>query len=266
MMLTGAFFAVVTDVATHNPWLGALVAIITGGLMALIHAVVSIRFLANQIISGVAINIFAGGLTVFLLNQIYGINGVTQIPTKYWLPMVNVPGLKSIPFVGPIFFQQNICVYIALLLFVVTNVFLFRTRLGLRLRAVGEHPSAADTAGINVYRIRYAAVLASGLLSGFAGAFLSIGLSGTFNPNMTEGRGFIALAAMVFGNWRPTRAFIACLLFGLGYAVYFANSQIQVPYLLLNMLPYVLTLVVLAIAGRQTAPAADGIPYVPGGE
>ena len=266
MMLTGAFFAVVADVATHNPWLGALVAIITGGLMSLIHAVVSIRFLANQIVSGVAINIFAAGLTVFLLNEFYGIGGVTQIPTKFWLPNVKVPLLSSIPFVGPIFFQQNICVYIALVLLVLTNIFLFRTRLGLRLRAVGEHPSAADTAGINVYRIRYAAVLASGLLSGFAGAFLSIGLSGTFNPNMTEGRGFIALAAMIFGNWRPSRAFVACLLFGLGYAIYFANSQIKVPYLLLNMLPYVLTLLVLALVGRSTAPAADGVPYMPGGE
>jgi ABC-type uncharacterized transport system permease subunit len=267
MMLTGAFFAVVADVAWHNPWLGALVAIVAGGLMSLIHAVVSIRFLANQIISGVAINIFAGGLTVFLLNQIYGINGVAQIPTKYWLPNVNIPLLSNIPFFGPVLFQQNICVYAALALLVIVNVVLFRTRLGLRLRAVGEHPSAADTAGINVYTIRYGAVIVSGLLSGLAGAFLSIGLSGTFNPNMTEGRGFIALAAMIFGNWRPNRAFVACLIFGLGYAIYFANSVIPVPYLLLNMLPYILTLIVLAgLVGRSIAPAADGIPYEPGGE
>src|SRR5579859_2753193 len=150
MMLTGAFFSVAADLAWHNPWLATLAAILAGGAMALIHAVVSIRFRADQIVSGVAINIFAAGLTVFLVNKIYGIADVGHVVPNELLPDVNVPLLRDIPFVGPVLFQQNIVVYAALVLLVVINIVLFRTRLGLRIRAVGEHPSAADTAGINV--------------------------------------------------------------------------------------------------------------------
>jgi general nucleoside transport system permease protein len=268
MMLTGAFFAVVADLAWHNAWLGALVAMVAGGVMALIHAVVSIRFKANQIVSGVAINIFAAGLTLFLVNQLYGQADVGHVAPKSLLPFVNVPLLDHIPFLGPAFFQQqNIVAYLALVLLVVVNVVLFRTRLGLRIRAVGEHPQAADTAGINVYVIRYGAVITSGLLSGLAGAFLSIGISNTFVENMTNGRGYIALAAMIFGKWTPLGAFIACVIFGLGQAVYDNTSIIPTSPYLLNMLPYVLVLVALAgLVGRSTPPAADGIPYEPGGE
>jgi ABC-type uncharacterized transport system permease subunit len=160
-----------------------------------------------------------------------------------------------------------VVVYAALILLVVVNIVLFRTRLGLRIRAVGEHPQAADTAGINVYAIRYGAVITSGLLSGLAGAFLAIGISNTFVPNMTDGRGYIALAAMIFGKWRPVGAFIACLIFGFGQAIYDANSVIHVSQYLLSMLPYVLTLIVLAgVVGRSIPPANDGIPYSPGTE
>ena len=142
-----------------------------------------------------------------------------------------------------------------------------RTRLGLRIRAVGEHPQAADTAGLNVYVIRYGAVITSGLLSGLAGAFLAIGVSNTFVPNMTDGRGYIALAAMIFGKWTPRGAFVACLIFGLGEAIYANNSTIHVSQYLLSMLPYLLTLIVIAgVVGRSIPPAADGIPYVPGSE
>jgi simple sugar transport system permease protein len=268
MMLTGAFFAVVADLAWHNPWLGALVAIVAGGVMALIHAVVSIRFKADQIVSGVAINIFAAGLTLFLVNQIYGQADVGHVAPQNLLPAVNIPLLDHIPFLGPaIFQQQNIVVYFALILLVIVNVVLFRTRLGLRVRAVGEHPQAADTAGINVYVIRYGAVITSGLLSGLAGAFLSIGISNTFAENMTNGRGYIALAAMIFGKWTPLGAFIACVIFGLGQAIYDNTSIIPISPYLLNMLPYVLVLVALAgVVGRSTPPAADGIAYEPGGE
>jgi simple sugar transport system permease protein len=267
MMLTGAFFAVVADLAWHNPWLATLVAMVAGGLMALIHAVVAIRFRADQIVSGIAINIFAAGLTLFLVNRIYGIQDVGHISSAEALPIFDIPGLDQIPFIGQVFFQQNVIVYVALVLLVLVHVVLFRTRLGLRIRAVGEHPQAADTAGINVYAIRYGAVVASGVLSGLAGAFLAIGVSNTFVPNMTDGRGYIALAAIIFGKWTPAGAFVACLIFGLGEAIYANNSIIHISAYLLSMLPYILTLIVLAgIVGRSSPPAADGIPYVPGSE
>jgi general nucleoside transport system permease protein len=267
MMLTGAFFAVVADLAWHNPWLATLVAIVAGALMALIHAVVSIRFRADQIVSGIAINIFAAGLTVFLVNRIYGLQDIGHVGQADLLPYVSVPVLDQIPFLGRVFFQQNVIVYAAIALLVLVQLTLFRTRLGLRIRAVGEHPQAADTAGINVFAIRYGAVLTSGLLSGLAGAFLAIGISNTFVPNMTDGRGYIALAAMIFGKWTPIGAFVACLIFGFGQAIYDNNSTIHVSQYLLSMLPYILTLIVLAgVVGRSIPPAADGLPYVPGSE
>src|SRR5437868_9871406 len=267
MMLTGAFFAVVADLAWHNAWLATGVAVLAGALMATIHAVVSIRFRADQIVSGVAINIFAAGLTVFLVNRLYGISDVGSVPGSDTIPNLTVPLLSSIPFVGKIFFEQNLMVYIALILLVLTQLMLFRTRLGLRIRSVGEHPQAADTAGINVYALRYGAVVTSGILSGLAGAFLSIGIANTFVPNMTNGRGYIALAAMIFGKWTPIGAFVATLIFGFGQAIYDANSSIHVSQYLLSMTPYILTLVVLtAVVRRSSPPAADGIPYIPGAE
>ncbi|MFI5282322.1 MAG: ABC transporter permease [Candidatus Dormibacterales bacterium] len=267
MMLVAAFFSVAADLAWHNPWLATLVGMAAGALMALIHAVVSIRFRADQIVSGIAINIMAAGLTVFLVNRIYGLQDVGHVGQSELLPNLNVPVLDQIPFLGQVFFKQNIVVYVALLLLVLIQLILFRTRLGLRIRAVGEHPQAADTAGINVYLIRYGAVITSGLLSGLAGAFLAIGVSNTFVPNMTDGRGYIALAAMIFGKWTPLGAFVACLIFGLGEAIYANNSTIAISPYLLSMLPYLLTLIVLAgLVGRSSPPAADGIPYVPGSE
>jgi simple sugar transport system permease protein len=267
MMLTGAFFAVTADLAWHNAWLATGVAMIAAALMAGIHAVVSIRFRADQIVSGIAINIFAAGLTVFLVNRIYGLQDVGHIGPSELLPYINIPGVDQIPFFGKVLFQQNVIVYVALLLLVLTHVVLFRTRLGLRIRAVGEHPQAADTAGLNVFLIRYGAVITSGLLSGLSGAFLAIGISNTFVPNMTDGRGYIALAAMIFGKWTPFGAFVACLIFGLGQAIYDNNSIIHISPYLLSMLPYILTLIVLAgLVGRSIPPAADGLPYVPGAE
>jgi len=267
MMLTGAFFAVVADLAFHNPWLAALVGILAGGMMALIHAVVSIRFRADQIVSGIAINIFAAGLTLFLVQRIFGLQDVGHVGQSELLPYINVPVLDQIPFFGRVLFQQNVVVYAAIVLLVLVQLMLFRTRLGLRIRSVGEHPQAADTAGINVYAIRYGAVITSGLLSGLAGAFLAIGISNTFVPNMTDGRGYIALAAVIFGKWTPIGAFVACLIFGFGQAIYDANSVIHVSQYLLSMLPYILTLVVLAgVVGRSIPPAADGVPYAPENE
>ena len=250
MMLTGAFFGVAADLAWHNVWLATGVAILAGGLMAVIHAVVSIQFRADQIVSGIAINIFAAGLTVFLVTRVYGLEDVGHVGQSELLPNIDVPGLDQLPFIGQVVFQQNVIVYVALVLLVLTHVVLFRTRLGLRIRAVGEHPQAADTTGINVFLIRYGAVITSGLLSGLAGAFLAIGISNTFVPNMTDGRGYIALAAMIFGKWTPFGAFIACLIFGLGEAIYANNSTIHISQYFLSMLPYVITLVACVLARK----------------
>jgi len=267
MMLMAAFFAVWADLQWHNALLATLIAMVAGGAMALIHGVISIRFRADQIVSGIAINIFAAGLTVFLVNRIYGIQDVGHVDQAHLLPNWNIPVLSQIPFVGVVLFQQNVIVYVALVILVLTEVVLFRTRLGLRIRAVGEHPQAADTAGLNVFAIRYGAVITSGLLCGIAGAFLAIGISNTFVPNMTDGRGYIALAAMIFGKWTPRGAFVACLIFGLGEAIYANNSTIHISQYLLSMLPYILTLIVLAgVVGRSVPPAADGLPYVAGSE
>ena len=264
MMLTGAFFAVVAAVAWHNVILATLVAMLAGAGMALIHAYISIRFRADQIISGIAINIFALGLTEFLLFRIYGAAGAPHVDTGARLPYINLPIISGLPWIGVVL-QQNVIAYLAVALLIAVNVLLFRTRLGLRVRAVGENPQAADTAGINVYRLRYGAVVASGVLSGLAGAFLSIGILDTFNSNMTAGRGYIALAAMIFGRWTPLGALLGCLVFGFGNALsvrIFTGSS-----LLIQMLPYVLTLVALAgFVGKSTPPAADGVPYEPGVE
>ena len=262
LMLIAAFFGVTADLYWHNAWLALGVAMIAGALLASVHAVVSIQFRADQIVSGIAINIFAAGLTVYLINRIYGLQDVGHVGQAQLLPNVDVPLLDRIPFFGQVLFQQNIIIYVALAILVLTHVVLFRTRLGLRIRAVGEHPQAADTAGINVYVIRYGAVITSGLLCGISGAFLAIGVSNTFIPNMTDGRGYIALAAMIFGKWTPFGAFVACLIFGLGQAIYDNNSTIHVSPYFLSMLPYVLTIVVVAGAmGRAIEPAAVGRPY-----
>lgn len=262
MMLTGAFFAVAADVAWHNVWLAVLAAIVSGALMALLHAFISIRFRADQIVSGIAINLFALGITDYLLDNLYGTIGAPHVAAANRLPYVNLPLIGGIPWLGTVT-HQNIIVYVAVALIIVVNVLLFRTRIGLRVRAVGEHPHAADTAGINVIRLRYGAVIASGVLSGLAGAFLSIGILDTFNVGMTAGRGYIALAAMIFGKWSPIGALLGCLLFGFGNAVsvriFTGSTQI------IQMIPYALTLVALAgVVGKSIPPAADGVPYEPG--
>jgi simple sugar transport system permease protein len=279
MMLAGAFASVIVTLAAHNAGingvfsilLGVLAAILAGGLMALIHAVVSINFKANQIVSGVAINIIALGLTsylVFILTPAG--SGVPSLPGNLRLPVPSLGPLANIPFLGPVLFQQNIIFYIALLILIGTQFFLFRTNIGLRIRAVGEHPQAADTAGVHVRLLRYLCVISSGLLSGLAGAYLALGVAGIFNPNMTNGRGYIALAAMIFGKWTPLGAAVACLIFGLGGGLSITLEVLSnQPNLtsLFNTLPYVFTIIALVgIVGRSIPPAADGVPYEPGSE
>src|SRR6266566_3404957 len=278
MMLTGAFAAVMITLLFHNLGvndtlcviLGVLAAILAGGAMALIHAVVSINFKANQIVSGVAINIFALGLTSYLVYVLTPAGqGVPSLPASLLLPTPSWGPLSKIPWLGNVLFQQNIIFYIAILILIGVQFLLFRTNIGLRIRAVGEHPQAADTAGVNVRLLRYLCVISSGLLSGLAGAYLSLGVAGLFNPGMTAGRGYIALAAMIFGKYNPLGAAVACLIFGLGYGLSLPlqdlSSNPNLAYLLYT-LPYVFTLIALVgVVGRTTPPAADGIPYEPGG-
>jgi len=267
MMLTGAYAGVMTALSTHCLLVGVLGAIIAGGLMALIHAIVSINFKANQIVSGIAINIAALGLTNFLLFVQTGGQGVPSLASSLRLPVVTWGPLAKIPFLGPILFQQNIIFYVALLILLGIQFLLFRTNIGLRIRAVGEHPQAADTAGVNVRLVRYLCVISSGLLSGLAGAFLALGISGIFISNMTAGVGYIALAAVIFGKYIPLGAAGACLIFGLGEALSVRLQDTNISPNLLSTLPYILTLIALVgLVGRTTPPAADGIPYEPGSE
>jgi len=267
MMLTGAYAAVMTAQATHSVWGGVIGAMIAGGLMALIHAVVSINFKANQIVSGIAINIFALGLTNYLLLVQTQGQGVQSLPAALRLPTITWGPLAHIPFLGQVLFQQNIIFYVALLILVGIQFLLFRTNIGLRIRAVGERPQAADTAGVNVRLVRYLCVISSGVLSGLEGAFLSLGIAGIFNSNITAGAGFIALAAMIFGKYTPLGTAGACLLFGLGDALAVRMQDTGISPYLLSTIPYVLTLVALVgLVGRTIPPAADGIPYEPGTE
>jgi ABC-type uncharacterized transport system permease subunit len=279
MMLTGAFASVMVTLLFYNLGvnnslcviLGVLAAILAGGAMALIHAVVSINYKANQIVSGVAINIFALGLTSYLVFVLTPAGqGVPSLPASLLLPTLSWGPLSKIPWLGTVLFQQNIIFYVAILILIGVQFLLFRTNIGLRIRAVGEHPQAADTAGVNVRLLRYLCVTSSGLLSGLAGAYLSLGVAGLFNPGMTAGRGYIALAAVIFGKYNPLGAAVACLIFGLGYGLSLPlqdlSSNPNLTYLL-QTLPYVLVLISLVgIVGRTTPPAADGIPYEPGTE
>ena len=267
MMLTGAYAGAIIALATHSLIAGVIGAVIAGGLMALVHAVVSINFKADQIVSGIAINIAALGLTNYLNIVQTNAQGIPSLPGSVRLPVISWGPLAQISFLGPVLFQQNIMVYVALAILIGINFLLFRTNIGLRIRAVGEHPEAADTAGINVRLLRYCCVIGSGLLSGLAGAFLSLGIAGIFNPNMTAGAGFIALAAMIFGKYTPWGVGAACLIFGLGEALSPRLQDTGISPYLLSTLPYILTIIALVgLVGRTVAPAADGVPYDPGSE
>jgi simple sugar transport system permease protein len=261
MMLMGAFFGIMAADKLDSWVLGLLVAIASGGAAALLHAIWAVHLRVDQIISGFAINFLALGLTGYLFIDIYGQEGTpTDIPS---IPNVHLAFLDGVPFFGDIFGNLNLMIWIALILIPLSWFVLFKTPLGLRIRAVGEHPRAADTVGIDVYRIRYGAVIASGMLAAAGGAFLSIGFVNSFNENMTAGRGFIALAAVIFGNWRPFGAAAACLLFGFSSALAQRLPEYsESAAVLFQALPYVLTLIAVAgVIGRSIPPAADGRPY-----
>lgn len=261
IMLIGAFFAVAFSHWTGSPWLGLVVAMCAGGLIAWVFAWGAIRLAADQVVLGMAVNIFGAGITAFLLNTVFGYNG-TPVSTPS-LPSVTIPAIAKVPVLGWLFHQQSVLVYVMLALLIVSHWFLFHTRLGLRMRAVGENPLAADTLGLNVWRLRYTGVIIGGVLSAIGGAYLSIGILNSFDVNMTNGRGYIALAAMIFGKWTPFGAFGAALLFGFATSLSNVLQGNVIPTDLLQMLPYVLTVAALAgLVGRSTPPAADGTPYL----
>ncbi len=262
MMLMGAMVGALVGSITGNIWLGILGAVIAGGLLGLVHAVLSIKYLLDQIISGTVINIFAGGLTAFFSAKF--MQTYQELNNPGILRPFEIPILSKIPIAGPILFNNNLFIYAMFFFLIVLTVGLFSTRWGLRLRSVGEHPKAADTLGINVFRTRYMAVLLGGMMAGFAGAYFTLGSVGRFDEFMTAGKGFIALAAMIFGNWTPFGAFGAALLFGFSEALAakLAILGVRIPSEFLLMTPYILTMVVLAgFVGRGQMPAADGQPY-----
>lgn len=247
MMTVGAFTAVLLSYKTGSPWLGLFGAMIVGGLFGLLLAFLSIHFKANQVVVGTAINILAASLTTFLLVEIWGKPGQTD-NVNYFMPW------------GPF----NMFTYFALILVAISYYVIYKTPFGLRIRAVGEHPRAADTLGVNVYIVRYICVTLSGILAGIGGASLSIGSISLFKEGMVAGKGFIALAAMIFGKWHPIGAALACLFFGLADAIQTLSMSfgLNVPKEFLFALPYIMTmLAVSGIIGKATAPAASGTPY-----
>ncbi len=262
MLLAGAMMASFIGSLTHNMWMGVAAAMLTSGTLAFVHAVLSIRYKVDQIISGTVINIFSVGLTSFFSSRVLQANQALNTPGTF--PSIPIPLLSNIPVLGPVFFDSNIFTYGTYLLLIAVHVGLFYTRWGLRVRAVGEHPKAADTLGINVFRTRYINVVLGGLVAGFGGAYFTVGSVGGFDELMTAGRGFIGLAAMIFGNWSPFGAFGSGLIFGLADSLQnrLAILNVPIPSQFLLMAPYLATMVALTgLVGRVVAPAADGQPY-----
>ena len=276
-MLMAAFTSASVAYATGDVWLGLLAGIAGSMALSLIHGLASITFRGNQLISGVAINFLAAGLTVLLGQKIFGLGGRTpSLEGAARFNPIDLPladSLKGVPVIGPVYAElisgHTILVYVALALVPATWWLLYRTRFGLRLRAVGENPASVDTAGVSVIRLRFTAVAITGLLCGLAGAYMSTGLQAGFGRDMTAGRGYIALAALIFANWKPWAALWATLLFGFFQALALRPDVVQavlrfpVPVPVLDALPYVLTVIVLAgVIGKPSPPRAGGEPYV----
>lgn len=275
-MLAAAFFSAAVAAVSGSVWLGLLAGIAASLVLAALHGLASITFRGNQLISGVAINFLAAGMTVLIAQDWFGQGGRTpSLMSGGRFEPLTLPfadAIASVPFIGPIYSEllsgHSILVYIAFLAVPATWWVLYRTRFGLRLRAVGENPAAVDTAGVSVVGLRYAAVAICGVLCGIAGAYLATALQAGFVKDMTAGRGFIALAALIFAKWRPWQAMWACLLFGFLQAVALRYQNIDlgglvIPVQVMDALPYILTVVILAgFVGKAIPPRAGGEPYV----
>ena len=265
-LLTGAFVAAVVSTITGNQILGLISASLTAALFSAVLAVFAVRFLAQQIIVGVVLNVLAIGITNFLYQQwLTEDESATNSPGT--LPIISIPFLSDIPILGPVLFQNRITVFMAIAIVIMIWFVLFKTKLGLRARAVGEHPLAADTVGINVGRTRFWWVTIGGLVAGLGGATLTIGSAGSFGREMSGGLGFIALAVVILGRWHPGYASAAALLFGFSIILRIWANQVSpgIPTSFITMVPYLVTLIaVVGFVGRSRPPAADGIPYVKG--
>ena len=262
MMLMASMTATIAGSLSKNIWVGLLGGIASSVLLALILGVLSIKFKVNQTISGTVINIFSAGMTGFISQKFLQMIPHLNQPTMF--PRVPLPLLADIPLIGPILFNQNIFVYLMFIILIVLQVALFQTRWGLRFRSVGEHPKAADTLGIDVIKTRYIGVILSGVVAGIGGAFFTLGSVGRFDEGMTAGKGFIGLAAMIFGNWMPLGSLGAGLLFGFADSIGSKLSLLRsvIPPQFMAMAPYLITMIVLAgFIGNGQAPAAEGEPY-----
>jgi general nucleoside transport system permease protein len=261
--LAGAFAAALFSSIASNPWVGLAGGIAAGVLIAYMLAALSIRFLADQIVVGVVLIVFATGVTSFLGTQVMAANQDLNSPARF--PTLSIPLLSDIPLIGPVLFRQSILVFMMFAAVIILQFGLFQTRWGLRLRSVGEHPKAADTVGIKVLATRYKAVLLGGVFAGIGGSFFTLDAVGSFSREMSGGRGFIALAAMLVGRYNPVGAFGAALIFGFADSLATAMQllRVPVPSEVLLTAPYVVTLLVVAgLIGRLRPPAADGQPYV----
>lgn len=263
-LLLGAFTAVLVGSLTKSPWAGLVAAMVGGMLVSALLAVFAIKYLVDQVIVGVVVNVLVSGLTGFFFTRVLEPNA-SVLNSAPKLPAFAIPGLSEIPVLGPVLFNQNVLVYIMYIVVATIWFALNKTRWGLRTRAVGEHPKAADTLGVNVNRLRATNVLLAGAVAGMGGAFFTLVSVSSFNSDMTAGQGYIALAALIFGRWTPIGALSAALLFGFSLNLQFVLSILgtSVPTELLAMLPYLVTIFAVAgLVGRSRGPAAVGIPYV----
>ncbi|MEW6308820.1 MAG: ABC transporter permease [Bacillota bacterium] len=261
MMLTGTLAAFLGSYYTGSPWVGLAIAMVCGGLMSLLYALACVTFRANQVVAAVGFNILALGATGLAFRRAFGITDKLHKAASF--QPTPIPYLADLPVVGPMFFRHLPLVYVAFLLLPVVLFVLYRTTWGLKLRSVGENPLAADTLGVKVQAMRYAGIVICGVLAAAGGSLLSIGFISTFMEEMTAGRGFIAFAAIIFGKWTPVGAFLAALLFGAADALQLRVQAlgINIPYQIMLLFPYLLTLCALVLVGKSQSPAALGQPY-----